>query len=168
MASVTFKGNPIRLTGDLPEKGTKAPDFQLAAADLSEKSLSDFPGKKKVINIVPSLDTPVCAASARRFNEAVTNTEGTVLLNISADLPFAAGRFCESEGLNNVVSLSTFRDKKFVDAYGIGITEGPLAGLTGRAVVVLDADDKVVYTQLVPEIGEEPNYDGALSALASI
>jgi thioredoxin-dependent peroxiredoxin len=168
MATVTFKGNPVPLIGDLPKVGDKAPELELAAADLSEKSLRDFAGKKKVLNIVPSLDTPVCAASARRFNEAVTEHPGTVLLNISADLPFAAGRFCESEGLKNVVSLSTFRNQRFAEVYGVGIVDGPLAGLTSRAVLVLDAEDKVVYTQLVPEIAEEPDYEAALGALESI
>ena len=165
MATVMFKGNPIKITGELPKKGSKAPDFKLAGGDLSDKTLSDFKGKRKVLNIVPSLDTPVCATSARKFNESVNGLADAVLLNISADLPFAAGRFCEAEGLKNVVTLSTFRAPSFNDDWGIGIVEGPLGGLTARAVVVLDAQDQVIYTELVPEIGQEPNYDDALAAI---
>lgn len=128
-------------------------------------SLADFAGKRKVLNIVPSLDTPVCATSTRKFNEAAAKLDNTVVLSISADLPFAAGRFCTTEGIANVKPLSTFRDKGFKQAYGVDITSGPLAGVTARAVVVLDADDTVLYSQLVPEIKDEPNYDAALAAL---
>lgn len=164
MATITFKGNPIQTSGNLPAKGAKAPDFKLTRTDLSDVSLKDFSGKKKILNIVPSLDTGVCAASARKFNEAVSSLGDTVLLNISADLPFAAGRFCESNGLKNIVTLSTFRSPEFAKAYGGEILDGPLAGLTARAVVVLDARDQVVYTEQVPEIAQEPDYAAALAA----
>lgn len=168
MALVTLKGSPVRLAGELPARGSKAPGFALTAADLSEKTLADFAGKKKVLNITPSLDTSVCATSARRFNESVAGLEDTVLLNVSADLPFAAGRFCASEGLDRVVALSTFRSPSFGEDWGVRIEDGPLAGLTARAVVVLDAEDRVVYTQLVPEITEEPTYAAALDAVRSV
>jgi len=168
MATITLKGKEIHTSGALPARGSKAPAFRLVAGDLGEKSLEDFRGKKKVINIVPSLDTPVCAASARRFNEEATALKDTVVLNVSADLPFAAVRFCESQGIENVVTLSTFRSPEFAERYGVRIEDGPLAGLTARAVVVLDAADRVVYTQLVPEIAEEPNYGAALDAVRSI
>jgi thiol peroxidase len=165
MAKITLKGNPVHTSGELPAVGAKAPAFRLTAGDLSEKGLADFAGKRKVVNITPSLDTPVCAMSARRFNTEVTALADTVLLNVSADLPFAASRFCASEGLDRVVTLSTFRSPSFGDAWGVRIVDGPLAGLTARAVVVLDAQDVVVHAQLVPEIGEEPNYADALGAL---
>jgi thiol peroxidase len=132
---------------------------------MSDKGLGDFAGKRKVLNINVSLDTGICATSARRFNEAVNDVEGAVVLNISADLPFAASRFCDSEGLANVVALSTFRSPTFGEDYAVGFAEGPLAGLTTRAVIVLDSDDRVLYTQLVPNVGQEPDYDGALTAL---
>ena len=165
MATITFKGNPIQTSGNLPAKGAAAPDFKLTKTDLSDVGLKDFPGKKKILNIVPSLDTGVCATSAKKFNEAVSQLGDVVLLNISADLPFAAGRFCESNGLKNIVTLSTFRSPDFAKAYGVGILGGPLAGLTARAVVVLDAQDKVLHAELVPEIGQEPNYAAALAAV---
>lgn len=165
MATITFKGNPIQTSGHLPDKGASAPDFKLTKTDLSDVSLKDFAGKKKILNVVPSLDTGVCAASARKFNEAVSQRADTVLLNISADLPFAAGRFCESNGLKNVVALSTFRSPDFARAYGVGIVSGPLAGLTARAVVVLDARNQVLHAELVPEIAQEPNYEAALAAV---
>ena len=162
MSTVTFKGTPIQLAGSFPTVGKQAPEFKLAAGDLSDKQLADFKGKTKILNIVPSLDTPVCAISARKFNEAVGTRENVVLLNISADLPFAQGRFCESNSLRNIVTLSTFRATSFATDYGVQIAEGPLAGLTARAVVVVDASNKVTYTELVPEIAQEPNYDAAL------
>jgi thiol peroxidase len=162
MSNVTFKGTPIQLAGTFPTVGKQAPDFKLAAGDLSDKQLTDFKGKTKILNIVPSLDTPVCAISARKFNEAVSTRNNVVLLNISADLPFAQGRFCESNALRNIVTLSTFRAPTFGTDYGVQLAEGPLAGLTARAVVVLDASNKVTYTELVPEIAQEPNYDAAL------
>ena len=165
MATITFKGNPIHTSGELPAKGVKAPDFKLTQTDLSNVSLKDFAGKKKILNIVPSLDTGVCAMSATKFNAAVSALGDTVLLNISADLPFAAGRFCESNRLNNVVALSTFRSPEFAQAYGVEILDSPLAGLTARAVVVLDEQDQVVYTEQVPVIGQEPDYDAALAAV---
>lgn len=167
MAKVTSNGRELKLagSGELPKVGEKAPDFKLAGKDLSDKGLEDFAEKRKILNINLSLDTGLCAASARHFNEAVDKIPDTVLLNISADLPFAAARFCESEGLDNVVSLSTFRSKNFGRDYGVGIMEGPLAGLVTRAVVVIDADDRVIYTQMVPETGNEPDYDGALTAV---
>lgn len=165
MATITFKGNPIQTSGNLLAKGAAAPDFKLAKTDLSDVGLKDFPGKKKILNIVPSLDTGVCATSAKKFNESVSNLGDVALLNISADLPFAAGRFCESNNLRNVVALSTFRSPDFAKAYGVGILGGPLAGLTARAVVVLDAQDKVLHAELVPEIGQEPNYAAALAAV---
>ena len=165
MATITFKGTPIHTSGELPAPGAPAPDFKLTKTDLSDVSLKDFDGKKKILNIVPSLDTGVCAISAKKFNEAVSALNDTVLLNISADLPFAAGRFCESFSLKNVVALSTFRSPAFAKAYGVGIVDGPLAGLTARAVVVLDAQDSVIYTELVPEIAQEPDYFAALAAV---
>ena len=165
MATITFKGNPIQTSGELPAKGSVAPDFTLANTSLEDVSLRDFEGRTKILNAVPSLDTGVCAASARKFNEAVSQRAGTVLLNISADLPFAAGRFCETNGLKNVVALSTFRSPDFARAYGVGIVSGPLAGLTARAVVVLDARNQVLHAELVPEIAQEPNYVAALAAV---
>ena len=165
MATITLKGHPIHTAGDLPAPGATAPDFKLTKPDLADVALKDFAGKKKILNIVPSLDTGVCATSAKKFNEAVSALGGVALLNVSADLPFAAGRFCESNGLKNVVALSTFRSPDFAKAYGVGIVSGPLAGLTARAVVVLDAQNKVLHAELVPEIAQEPNYAAALAAV---
>lgn len=167
MANITLKGNPIHTSGELPAKGQKAPDFSLTRSDLKDVSLKDFAGKKKILNIVPSFDTPVCAASARRFNVEADKVPDTVILTVSADLPFAQRRFCEAEGIKSVVGLSDFRSGDFGRNYGIRITDGPMAGLLGRAVVVLDAEDTVVYTELVPEIAQEPNYEAALTALRS-
>ena len=164
MATVTLKGNPFETTGNLPAAGSQAPDFRLVGADLADVTLASFKGKKKILNIVPSLDTPVCAASARRFNEEAGALGNTVVLVISADLPFAMGRFCTAEGLENVVPLSLMRGKKFAKDYGVLMASGPLEGITARAIVVLDENDKVGYTQLVPEIGQEPDYDAALGA----
>ncbi len=165
MATITLKGNEIHTSGDLPAEGDRAPDFKLTKADLSDASLSDFSGKKKVLNIFPSIDTPVCAKSTRQFNERGSGRGDAVMLMVSADLPFAFKRFCEAEGLDNVETLSTFRNDDFAKDYGVKITDGPMAGLCARAVVVLDENDKVVHSQLVPEIGEEPDYDAALKAL---
>ena len=165
MAQVTLKGNPIHTSGELPKVGAKAPDFKLTANDLKDLSLKDFAGKRKVLNIVPSLDTDVCATSTRKFNEKAGALPDTVVLIVSADLPFASKRFCAAEGLKNVVPLSLLRDKKFAQDYGILLTDGPLAGLCGRAVVVLDKDDQVTYAQLVPEIVQEPDYEKALAAI---
>jgi thiol peroxidase len=165
MATITLQGNPIHTNADLPKVGTKAPDFSLADVNLANKTLADFRGKKKLLNIVPSLDTPVCALSTKKFNEHAQTNSGAVLLMISADLPFAMNRFCTAENTQNVVTLSMMRDRHFAKDYGVLIEDGPLAGITARAVVVLDENDKVTYTELVPEIGQEPDYDKALAAL---
>ena len=164
MATVTFKGSPIRISGELPAPGQAAPPFRLTAADLSEKGVESFTGKVKVLSIVPSLDTSVCATSARKFNEAVARLHDVVLINVSADLPFAQKRFCDADGLAHVVTLSTFRNPAFGESYGIRIEEGPLAGLLARAVLVLDRANRVVYAELVPEIAKEPDYASALAA----
>jgi thiol peroxidase len=166
MATVTLKGNPIHTIGDLPAIGAAGPDFNLVDGDLKDVSLASFQGKKKVLNIVPSLDTSVCATSTRKFNEKASGLPNAVVLVVSSDLPFASKRFCTTEGLKNVVPLSLMRSKDFGKAYGVLITDGPLQGITARAVVVLDEKDKVVYRQLVPEIGQEPDYDAALKAVA--
>jgi thiol peroxidase len=163
MATVTLKGNPVQTIGTLPAVGSRAPGFTLTNADLEDVGLEAFKGKKKVLNIVPSLDTAVCATSTRVFNEKAAG-KATVLV-ISADLPFAQKRFCETEGIDGVVTLSLVRGKMFAKDYGVLITDGPLAGLCSRAVVVLDEDDTVVYTEQVPEITQEPDYDKALAAL---
>ena len=165
MAKITLKGNPVNTVGELPAKGSKTPCFKLTATDLSEKSLSDFKGTKLVLNIFPSLDTPTCAASVRRFNQLATELNGTKVLAISKDLPFAHARFCTSEGIENVVNLSEFKCSNFGKDYGLEIVDGPLAGLFSRAVVVLDEEGNVIYTQQVPEIVDEPNYDEVLSVL---
>ncbi len=164
MSQVTFHDNPVLVEGTLPAVGQTAPAFSLAAADLSDKTLADFASKRKVLNIFPSVDTGVCAQSVRTFNQRASSLNNTVVLCISADLPFAQARFCGAEGLDNVVTLSTFRST-FDQDYGVAIADGPLCGLTVRAVVVLDEQDKVLYVELVPEIGNEPNYDAALAVL---
>lgn len=164
MATVTLQGNPIHTNGDLPELGSTAPDFVLVDKDLADRSLSDYAGKTKLINIVPSLDTPVCAISTKKFNEAAAGRDDLAVLVVSADLPFASGRFCTSEGVENAATLSMMRSRNFAKDYGVLITDGPLSGITARAVVVLDGDNKVVYTQLVPEIAQEPDYEAALAA----
>ncbi len=165
MAQITFKGNPIHTAGSLPPEGSDAPDFLLTNASLEDVNLSTFAGKKKILSIVPSLDTGICAASAIRFNQEVASKEDVVLLNISADLPFAAGRFCSEKELNNVVTLSTFRAPSFGKDYGVEIVDGPLAGLLSRAILVLDDKNQIIYTEQVPEIAQEPNYEAALVAL---
>jgi len=165
MANVTLGGNPITVAGNFPKKGDSAPDFTLTAKDLKDVGLKEFAGKRKVLNIVPSLDTPVCAKSTRVFNEKAGALPNTVVLVISADLPFAAARFCTAEGLNNVVTLSTVRGGDFKTKYGVDITGGPLKGVTARAVIVLDQNNKVLHSELVPEIKQEPNYDAALAVL---
>lgn len=165
MANVTFKGNPVQTAGNLPAKGSAAPDFKLVAGDLSEKSLADFAGKKKILNIVHSLDTGTCAISARKFNAAVGDLKNVALLNISADLPFAQKRFCDSEKLTHITNLSTFRSHDFGKAYGCLAVAGILTGLNARAVVVLDENNKVVHTEQVAETTGEPNYDAALAAV---
>ena len=165
MAKVTLHGNVASGTaGDLPKIGTAAGEFTLTAGDLSDKHLSDFGKKKKLLNIVPSLDTDVCAVSTRKFNESAGSRENVEVLVISADLPFAQGRFCSVEGLKNVTALSTFRST-FPDDYQLRITEGPLKGLCSRAVIVLDEENRVIYTEQVPEISQEPDYESALKVL---
>ena len=166
MSTVTLGGNTINIAGNFPQKGQSAAAFSLVATDLSNKGLQDFAGKRKVLNIVPSLDTPTCAVSTRKFNERAGNLPNTVVLVISADLPFAMNRFCTLEGLKNVVPLSLMRGREFLKNYGVEITDGPLAGVGARAVVVVDENDKVIYSQLVPEIKDEPDYDAALAALS--
>lgn len=165
MASITFKGNPIKTSGNLPKVGAKAPDFKLTKTDLSDISLKDLNGKKVVLNIFPSIDTPVCQASTRKFNEELSKLNDTVVVCVSRDLPFALGRFCGAEGLKNVVPASELRNNSFGDGYGVRIAEGALAGLFSRAVVVLDEKGNVKYTEQVPEIAQEPNYQAALAAL---
>ncbi len=168
MAKITLKGNPIETVGDLPAKGSKAPSFSLLGTNLATVSLESFAGKNVVLNIFPSIDTPVCAASTRRFNKVAGESDNTVVLCISADLPFAHSRFCEVEGLKNVIPLSVFRDTKFGANYGLTIATGPIAGLLSRAIVIIDKRGNIAYTEQVPEISQEPNYDAALSALAAI
>ncbi|AIX73698.1 thiol peroxidase [Pantoea sp. PSNIH4] len=163
--TVNFQGNPVSVAGQLPQVGEKAKAFTLVAKNLSDVSLSDYAGKRKVLNIFPSIDTGVCAASVRKFNQLAGEMENAVVLCISADLPFAQSRFCGSDGLSNVVTLSTLRGSNFKDDYGVAIVDGPLQGLTARAVVVLDENDTVIYSQLVDEITTEPDYDAALAAL---
>jgi thiol peroxidase len=162
MATITLKGNPIETIGNLPAVGQKAPDFRLVKQDLARVSLKDFPGKK-VLNIFPSVDTPVCATSVRKFNELVSS-KGITVLCISEDLPFAFKRFCGSENLDKVVTLSALKSSFGAD-YGVEIKTGPLAGLMSRAIVVLDEENKVTYVEQVPEIGQEPNYDTAIANL---
>ncbi len=164
MTAITLKGNAIHTCGELPKVGAKAPAFKLTAQDLKEVSLQDFAGKKKVINIFPSVDTPVCALSQKTFVSKAAGIANTVVLNISADLPFAQKRFCAAEGVEGAVTLSCFRGT-FAQDWGVQIIDSPLAGLCSRAVVVLDANDTVIYTEQVPEIAQEPNYEKALAAL---
>jgi len=165
MGSVTLGGNPVDVNGSFPQPGQKAPAFSLVGKDLKDVPLASFAGKRKILNIVPSLDTPTCAVSTRKFNEKAGALRNTVVLVISADLPFAMGRFCTTEGINNVIPLSTMRGREFMRNYGVEIGSGPLAGVTARAVVVIDESDKVLHSELVPEIKNEPNYDTALAAL---
>jgi thiol peroxidase len=167
MAKITLKGNPIETVGSLPAVGSTAPGFNLVKTDLSEAALHDFAGKTIVLNIFPSIDTGVCAASSRRFNSEASKLVNTVVLCVSADLPFAHNRFCEAEGLKDVIPVSVFRAPEFGKAYGQTIATGPLAGLLARAVVVIDDSGKVKYTEQVPEIGQEPNYEAALLAVAA-
>ena len=164
MATVNLRGNPIHTSGELPAVGSQAPDFTVTGGDLSDVTLDQFAGKQLILNIYPSVDTPTCAASTRAFNERVGGRDDAAVLCVSQDLPFAFGRFCGAEGIENVKTGSVFRSS-FLDDYGVKITDGPLRGLAARAVVVVDGDGKVKYTQLVPEIGQEPDYDAALAAL---
>ena len=165
MATITLEGNPITTNGELPAVGSKAPAFTLTDGALKDVTLGSYSGKKKLLNIVPSLDTPTCATSTRKFNERARDRHDAVVLVVSADLPFAQGRFCGAEGIDNVIPLSMMRSRNFAKDYGVLITDGPLAGITARAVVVIDENDKVVYTQLVPEIADEPDYEAAIAAL---
>tara|TARA_R110000787_G_scaffold31696_2_gene83876 strand:- start:532 stop:1032 length:501 start_codon:yes stop_codon:yes gene_type:complete len=165
MAKVTLQGNAFQTNGDLPAVGSDAPGFRLVAADLKDTTPHDFAGKTKVLNIFPSVDTPTCATSVRKFNEKAGQLKDVVVLCVSADLPFAQSRFCGAENLENVKTLSLMRGGQFAKDYGVFIENGPLAGLTARAVVVLDADNKVTYTELVTEIADEPNYEAALKAI---
>lgn len=165
MSTITFQGNKIHLSGDLPKVGTQAPDFRLVNSDLKDVSLQDFAGRKKLLNIVPSVDTPVCATSTRKFNEFAKEAGDVVMLTVSADLPFAASRFCGAENVEQIIPLSMMRSRKFAEDYGVLIEDGPLEGLAARAVVVLDQNDKVIYTELVPEISQEPDYDKAMAAM---
>lgn len=165
MATVTLRGNPVQVGGELPAKGSTAPDFKLVNPDLKDVTLGNFAGKRKVLNIYPSVDTPVCATSTRTFNEKASTLKDAVVICIAADLPFAFRRFCGAEGLGNVQTLSTMRSPDFMKAYGVRLESGPMAGLCARAIVVLDRDNKVLHTQLVPEIAQEPDYEAALKAL---
>ena len=166
MAQTALRGNPIQTSGDLPAVGSSAPDFTVTKSDLSAVTKSDLAGKRVVLNIFPSIDTPTCAASVRTFNARAAEAENTVVLCVSADLPFAAGRFCGAEGIENVVTGSTFRHPGVLADYGVLMQDGPLAGQAARAVVVFDETGTVVHTQLVAEIADEPDYDAALGALA--
>lgn len=165
MSQVTFKGTAVQTKGELPSVGTKAPEFALTAADLSTKRLSDFLGKRVILNIFPSIDTGTCANSVRTFNKEAATLDNTIVLCISKDLPFAQGRFCGAEGIDNVVTLSEFKDSSFGDSYGLTFMGGPLEGLFSRAVVVINEGGDVIYTEQVAEVTEEPNYKAALEAL---
>ena len=162
---VTLKGNPIKIEGTFPKVGQKAPAFSLVSRDLADVTLANYAGKKKVLNIVPSLDTPVCAISTRKFNQQASNMDNTVVLIIAADLPFAMSRFCDAEGLDKVITLSTMRGANFMKDYGVFIVDSPFAGITARAVIVLDESDNIIHAELVSEIADEPNYEAALAAL---
>ena len=164
MSKITLKGNPVNTIGELPPKGVQAPDFKLVKTDLSEVSLANYAGKRKVLNIFPSVDTPTCAMSVRKFNEQASKITNTVVLCISADLPFAQKRFCGAEGIANVETLSTFRSS-FAKDYRVEMADSPLKGLCSRAVVVLDENNKVLHTEQVAEIANEPNYEAALKVL---
>lgn len=165
MATINFKGNPVHTAGQLPEVGSQAPDFRLTGTDLSDISLSGLKGKRVVLNIYPSVDTGICAMSTRRFNEEAQNLDNTAVICVSRDLPFAHARFCGAEGLSNVVSASEYKDDSFSNAYNVRMVDGPMVGLHSRAIVVLDESGKVLYTEQVPEIVQEPNYEAALASL---
>lgn len=165
MATITLHGNEVHTNGDLPAVGDKAPDFLLVDGELNNVSLEAYTGKKKLLNIVPSLDTPTCAMSTKKFNDIAKEKEDTVFLMISGDLPFAMTRFCSVEGTDNVIPLAMMRSRNFAKDYGVLIEDGPLAGITARAVVVINENDQVAYTELVPEIAQEPDYDSAVAAL---
>jgi thioredoxin-dependent peroxiredoxin len=165
MSTVTFQGKELHTNGELPKVGDTAPDFRLVNMDLEDVSLADFEGKKKLLSIVPSVDTPVCAQSTRQFNEFAEKQGNAVMLVVSADLPFAMSRFCGSEHLERIVPLSLMRSRDFAKDYGVLVEDGPLEGIAARAVVVLDENNKVIHTELVPEIAQEPNYDKAMQAM---
>ena len=165
MTEVTLKGNPIQVAGTFPQAGQKAKPFSLVGGDLADVTLDSFAGKRKVLNVFPSIDTPTCATSVRKFIGQANDLANTVVLCISADLPFAQKRFCGAEGLDNVVNLSTMRGREFLEDYGVLIATGPLAGVAARAVIVLNEQDQVLHSELVAEIGTEPNYDAAIAAL---
>ncbi len=165
MTQVTLHGNPVKVDGHFPQVGESAKPFSLVASDLADVTLAKFAGKRKVLNIFPSVDTPTCATSVRKFNSDASSLANTVVLCISADLPFAKARFCGAEGLSNVVNLSTLRGHNFLKDYGVAIASGPLVGVAARAVIVLDEHDKVLHSELVAEIGDEPNYAAATAAL---
>ena len=165
MAKTAFKGSPVDTSGDLPAVGAAAPAFTLTGGDLGAVTSEGLASGRVVLNVFPSVDTPVCAQSVRTFNERAAGLEGTTVVCVSADLPFAAGRFCGAEGIENVTTGSTFRNPEFLDDYGVGIVGGPLGGLCARAVVVIDSDGTVLHSQLVPEITAEPDYDAAIAAL---
>ncbi len=165
MANITHRGNPVHTIGELPKVGSQAPDFRLTDANLTDLSLADFRGKKKLLNIFPSIDTPTCAMSTRKFNEYAAKHPNAAILMVSADLPFAQQHFCSVENTHNVKTLSIMRDRNFAKDYGVLLTDGLYRGITARAIVVIDENDKVVYTELVPEIRQEPDYEAALAAL---
>ena len=165
MAQTALRGNAVQTSGDLPAEGAAAPAFSLTKGDLSALSSADLAGQQVVLNIFPSIDTPTCAASVRAFNERAADLDNTTVVCVSADLPFAQGRFCGAEGIENVTTASTFKNPEFLTDYGVGMVDGPLAGLCARAVVVFDASGNVVHSQLVGEIADEPDYDGALASL---
>ena len=165
MATVTLRGTPVETSGDLPAVGTSAPGFTMVLQDLSETTLVDFKGKRIVLNIFPSIDTPTCQTSVRSFNDKASALDNTIILCVSADLPFAQKRFCAAEDIHNVTTVSNFRSADFGKHYGLTFETGPLTGLLARAVVVIDAEGKIIYSELVPEIAQEPNYDAALAAL---
>lgn len=165
MAQTALRGNPVNTNGDLPAVGASAPDYALTGSDLGAVASGDYAGQRVVLNIFPSVDTPTCANSVRAFNERAAGLDNTTVLCVSADLPFAQGRFCGAEGIENVKTASTFRNPEFMADYGVGMADGPLAGLCARAVVVVDENGSVVHSQLVPEIADEPDYDAAIGAL---
>ena len=165
MATITFQGNPLEVSGNFPTSGTSAPDFTLTGSDLSDLNLSQFSGQNILLNIFPSIDTGVCATSVRTFNQRAAELNNTVILCVSADLPFAAGRFCGAEGIDQVKTASTFRNPEFLKNYGVELASGPVRGLTARAVVCINTQGQVVYSELVSEMTHEPNYDAALNSL---
>jgi len=165
VAKITLQGNEINTNGELPKSGDDAPDFSLVNGELGNVSLDTYKGKKKLLSIVPSLDTDVCATSTKKFNDAAKEKSDAVFLMISSDLPFAMSRFCSAEGTDNVIALSMMRSRNFAKDYGVLIEDGPLAGITARAIVVIDENNKVIHSELVPEIAQEPDYDAALAAL---